>query len=273
MKKLSEQIRTMRKSKQLTQAQMAEILGVQYQSISKWENGSTMPDSAMLPKIADCLECSTDDLFGRSPGCNRRNIPTDEMQFLLQSYSQAYDPEAGPWNLSLENKYLEFKLTEFFEMHFVVTETTNICNIGIGAGEWDRYLSYKLKGGSLTSIDSLPICCRQLESRLRCENNPNQVYVLCMDAMNLPDETQYDIVTMIGSTAKESNSAIALFQKACSLVKPNGSLYYQSLDENEDSNQIIKSAFANNMQLSTFLEDHAYGFRCYYYKFYKRPRS
>lgn len=273
MNKLSKQIRAMRKKKQLTQVQLAELLGVKYQSISKWENGMTMPDSAMLPKIADCLECSIDDLFGRSPGCNKRNIPTDEMQFLLQSYSQAYDPEAGPWNLSLENKYLEFKLTEFFEMHFVVTETTNICNIGIGAGEWDRYLSYKLKGGSLTSIDRLPICCRQLECRLRCENNPNQVHVICMDAMSLPDETQYDIVTMIGSTAKESNSAIALFQKACSLVKPNGSLYYQSLDENEDSNQIIKSAFANNMQLSTFLEDHTYGFRCYYYKFYKRPRS
>ena len=130
-------------------------------------------------------------------------------------------------------------------MHFVVTETTNICNIGIGAGEWDRYLSYKLKGGSLTSIDRLPICCRQLESRLRCENNPNQVYVLCMDAMNLPDETQYDIVTIIGSTAKESNSAIALFQKACSLVKPGGSLYYQSLNENENSNHIIKAASAS----------------------------
>ena len=87
--------------------------------------------------------------------------------------------------------------------------------------------------------------------------------------MNLLNDTQYDIVTMIGSTAKESNSAIALFQKAVSLVKPGGSLYYQSLDGNEDSNQIIKTAFANNMQLSTFLEDHAYGFKCHYYKFCK----
>ncbi len=114
MKKLSEQIRTRRISKQLTQAQMAEMLGVKYQSISKWETGNTMPDTAMLPKIADCLECSIDDLFGRSPGCRNQNIPQDEMQFLLQSYSQIYDPEAGPWNLSLENKYLEYKITEFF---------------------------------------------------------------------------------------------------------------------------------------------------------------
>ena len=273
MKELSEQIRTMRKRIQLTQAQMAELLGVKYQSISKWEIGTTMPDTAMLPKIADCLECSIDDLFGRSPGCNRREIPVDEMQFLLQSYSQAYDSEAGPWNLSLENKYLEFKITEFFEKHFVVTETTNICNIGIGAGEWDRYLSYKLKGGSLTSIDRVPICCRQLECRLRCENNPNRVYVICTDAMNLLNDTQYDIVTIIGSTARESNSAISLFQKACSLVKPGGSLYYQSLDENEDCNQILKTAFASNMQLSAFLEDHAYNFRCCYYKFYKNLKN
>lgn len=252
---------------------MAELLGVKYQSISKWENGTTMPDTAMLPKIADCLGCTIDDLFERSPSCNRQDIPQDELRFLLQTYSQAYDPEAGPWNLSLENKYLEFKITEFFEKHFTVTETTNICNIGIGAGEWDRYLSYKLKGGSLTSIDRLPVCCRQLECRLRCENNPNQVHVICIDAMNLPDETQYDIVTMIGSTARESDLAIALFQKACSLVKPGGSLYYQSFDENEDSNQIIKAAFTNNMQLSTFLEDHSYNFRCCYYKLCKETEG
>lgn len=269
MKALPEQIRKLRKKNQLTQAQMAEILGVKFQSISKWENGTTMPDTAMLPKIADCLECSIDDLFGRSPDCRRQVVPQDETQFLLQTYSQAYNPEAGPWNLSVENKYLEFKITDFFEKHFIVTETTNICNIGIGAGEWDRYLSYRLKGGSLTSIDRLSICCRQLQCRLRCENNPNQVYVLCMDAMNLSKETQYDIVTMIGSTAKESNSAIALFQKACSLVKPGGSLYYQSLDGNVDSNQIITAAFANNMHLSAFLEECAYGFRCYYYEFCK----
>ena len=93
------------------------------------------------------------------------------------------------------------------------------------------------------------------------------ISVICADAMDLSNDTQYDIVTIIGSTAKESDSPIALFQKACTLVKPGGSLYYQILDENEDGNQIIKTTFANNMQLSSFFEDFAYGFRCHYYKF------
>lgn len=34
-----------RKEKELTQTQLAEILGVSDKSISRWENGKTMPDS------------------------------------------------------------------------------------------------------------------------------------------------------------------------------------------------------------------------------------
>ena len=76
-----------------------------------------------------------------------------DQDFLLRVYGQCYDAEAGPWNLSLENKYLEYMFAKFFEENFEVGNNANICNIGIGAGYWDRYLSYQLDGGTLTSID------------------------------------------------------------------------------------------------------------------------
>lgn len=38
-----------------------------------------------------------------------------DQDFLLRVYGQCYDAEAGPWNLSLENKYLEYMFAKFFE--------------------------------------------------------------------------------------------------------------------------------------------------------------
>lgn len=270
MKEIASSIRALRLDRQLTQAQLALALGVQYQTVSKWENAVSAPPTAMLPLIADALGVTIDELFGRKrTGC-ATSIPDSNTAFLLQTYSQMYAPEAGPWNLSLENKYLEYRFRDFFETHFAVPKDANVCNIGIGAGEWDTYLSYKLPKGTLTSIDLNEVCCRQLEQRLICEGNPNRVITVCADAMTLDFAGRFDIVTMVGSTARESGDAPALLATAMRFVKDGGALYYQSLDGKEDCNAVIRTAFQNGMSLEAFAEDPAYGFCCHYYKFKKR---
>ena len=196
-------------------------------------------------------------------------IPEEETALLLESYSKAYGPEAGPWNLSLENKYLEYRFTEFFEENFTVKPSQNICNIGIGAGEWDRYLSYKLRGGRLTSIDRLEICCRQLTSRLRLEENPNQVTVIFSDAIALDMADKFDIVTIVGTTGQESDDALALLRKAASFVKPGGSLYYQTLGDNENCNDTILQALSCGLTLHNMMRDTKYGITAHYYSFDK----
>lgn len=60
----SEIFKTHRKEKNLTQEQMAEILGVSPQAISRWETGSTYPDITLLPVISDFFEILVDDLLG-----------------------------------------------------------------------------------------------------------------------------------------------------------------------------------------------------------------
>lgn len=269
MKELANRIRTLRLGRQMTQAQLASVLGVQYQTVSKWETETSVPDTAMLPLIADALDVTIDELFGRrKTGC-AGSIPESRSAFLLQTYSQMYAPEAGPWNLSVENKYLEYRFRDFFEKHFDVPKNAQICNIGIGAGEWDTYLSYKLPEGVLTSIDVIGVCCRQLEERLICEGNPNRVNVICADAMTLDLTEEFDILTMVGSTAIESGDGMALLAKASGFVKYGGAIYYQSLDGKEDPNEVIRNAFQCGLSLAAFFEDDAYGFRACYYKFEK----
>ena len=55
MKELSNNIRAFRLERQMTQAQLATELGVQYQTVSKWETETSVPDTIMLPAIADAL--------------------------------------------------------------------------------------------------------------------------------------------------------------------------------------------------------------------------
>ena len=61
---LGNNIRTLRKAKNLTQEQFAEQLGVSFQSVSRWENCVTYPDVEMIPSIARFFGVSTDYLFG-----------------------------------------------------------------------------------------------------------------------------------------------------------------------------------------------------------------
>ena len=42
--KLGEKIRTLRKSKNISQEVLANYLGVSFQAVSKWEKGETLPD-------------------------------------------------------------------------------------------------------------------------------------------------------------------------------------------------------------------------------------
>ncbi len=57
-------LRRIRKEKGITQEQLAEAVGVSAQAVSKWEM-SSYPDGDLLPKIAEFLDVSIDELFGR----------------------------------------------------------------------------------------------------------------------------------------------------------------------------------------------------------------
>lgn len=60
---LGEKIKELRKKKDISQEVLAQYLGVTFQAVSKWENGTTMPDVAMIPAIASFFDVTTDELF------------------------------------------------------------------------------------------------------------------------------------------------------------------------------------------------------------------
>ena len=64
MNQIGTQIRALRKARHMTQEQLAALLGVSAQSVSKWENCLTAPDITLLPTLAGVFRVSIDELFG-----------------------------------------------------------------------------------------------------------------------------------------------------------------------------------------------------------------
>ena len=63
---LNENIRAIRKSKGLSQEELAIKLNVVRQTISKWEQGLSVPDSDMLLAISEALETPVSTLLGET---------------------------------------------------------------------------------------------------------------------------------------------------------------------------------------------------------------
>lgn len=60
---LTEKIRALRETAGMTQAELAERVGVSEKVVSKWECGETKPSAEVLPALADAFGISIDALF------------------------------------------------------------------------------------------------------------------------------------------------------------------------------------------------------------------
>lgn len=63
---LNENIKVVRKSKGLSQEELATKLNVVRQTISKWEQGLSVPDSDMLVSLSEALETPVSTLLGET---------------------------------------------------------------------------------------------------------------------------------------------------------------------------------------------------------------
>ena len=61
---IAENLRSLRKDHGLTQEDLAAMLGISPQSISKWERGESYPDIQLLPALANIFRTSIDAIIG-----------------------------------------------------------------------------------------------------------------------------------------------------------------------------------------------------------------
>ena len=66
-------IQRARKARGLTQEELADRLGITAQAVSKWENGDSYPDIALIPAIASSLGMALNELFGVAEAAARES--------------------------------------------------------------------------------------------------------------------------------------------------------------------------------------------------------
>lgn len=71
-KSIGKNISTLRKEKGMTQKELADKLNITDKAVSKWERDIAFPDTATIPKLAEILEVSVEELM------NAKAIPVSE---------------------------------------------------------------------------------------------------------------------------------------------------------------------------------------------------
>ncbi|MDR0861276.1 MAG: helix-turn-helix domain-containing protein [Oscillospiraceae bacterium] len=75
-------IKSLRKAREMTQEQLAEVLGVSYQAVSKWETNLAYPDVTLFPILARFFGVTTDELHGMSELRDKERIDAVQAQII-----------------------------------------------------------------------------------------------------------------------------------------------------------------------------------------------
>ena len=89
---LNKTIKYFRISHKMTQETLALKLGVTRQTVSKWENGISVPDADTLNKIADILDVSVIDLLGSSELLDENKTEKSDSNKEIESKDFDKDP-------------------------------------------------------------------------------------------------------------------------------------------------------------------------------------
>lgn len=76
---LGDKLSKLRKENNYTQEQLADILKVSRQAISKWESNVTYPETDKLIRMSELFDCSLDYLLKDAEETDRKNQPNEEI--------------------------------------------------------------------------------------------------------------------------------------------------------------------------------------------------
>ena len=172
--KTGEVISKRRKELGLTQNQLAKSLNISFQAISKWENGTTFPDIAMLPKLAAALNTTVDALLGY------RGVAAD--------YDNRYNTEGYYWGL-MPNRIC-------YDIMKILPPIKPYRVLDIGCGEGKDAVFFAKCGYAVTAFD---ISESGIEKAKKlAEHNRVEVNFFRADIFDYRPDNEYDIIFSSG---------------------------------------------------------------------------
>jgi transcriptional regulator with XRE-family HTH domain len=179
-------IAELRKESGISQKELANYLGVSFQSVSKWENAAAMPDITLLPKISEFFQVSVDELLGLKPLNNREYIRsrTDTRDFWKNKSDYLKKNKIQFWN----DDYLDFLIKSVWK----IIKPVKIIDFGCGTGLLGLKLLPLLPAGSTyTGVDINDKLLEEARDTFFNSEYPAE-FITC-DLYSYEPDQQYDI--------------------------------------------------------------------------------
>ncbi len=170
---IAQNLLNLRRECGMTQKELAEKLGVSFQTVSKWERGVCCPDIAAIPLLADIFGTTTDAIFGYLPKEPNRTY-----------YSKLYKDDSYYWGI-LPNSFCYTVLEKY-------PPTRRLKLLEIGCGEGRDAVFFARNGYEVSAYDVVSEGvnkAKQLASLCNVSLNAFTSNMLLFD----PEET-YDVL-------------------------------------------------------------------------------
>ena len=184
-KQIQLSLKKLRQRQGMTQKELAEKLQLSFQTISKWENGITMPDIVYLPKLSAIFGVSTDVLLGMKP------LESEEpwRRFDACGYWNQHAERTKLWKrLYWNDDYFTFLVKEVWQLH----DPVRILDFGCGYGFLGmKFLPLLPKGSTYTGIDLDGSAL--YEAQRFFKETPWETRFIRQDIYQYEPDTKYDI--------------------------------------------------------------------------------
>lgn len=225
---IGKRIATYRKVRSLTQDELAEELMVTPQAVSRWENGHTLPETILLPKLAALLHISIDELLSEEEIKNNEMLPEE-----LEKVRRKWDEYSDSWYLRYRSEEAINKIIDEPSSAFHHTVWEKIMSLFPSlkgkricvpsSGDNHAVFAFAILGAKVTSCD---ISKRQLENAEKIAKKHGwDIEFICDDTMHLSklQSDSFDFVYTSNGVHVWISDLQAMYKSIYRILKKNGS--------------------------------------------------
>lgn len=209
---LNLKIAELRKRKNVSQQELADYLGVTFQSVSKWETKTTFPDITLLPLIAQYFDVSVDEILGLKPikAVDYQPRDTDNRDNWVEKRN-IFKNRRFFWN----EEYLLYLVKEVWK----IERPVDVVEMHCGNGELGKMLMPLLPGGSTyTGVDNEYFI---EEARKNMEQEEYKIAFIKSDLYDFKEKNKYDLC-ICQATLRHMNKPLEILKNMKEAVRDNG---------------------------------------------------
>ncbi|MDE5892735.1 MAG: methyltransferase domain-containing protein [Acetatifactor sp.] len=219
MANLELRIAELRRQRGISQQQLAEQVGVTFQTVSKWETCTTMPDITMLPVLAGYFQVSVDQLLGLQPLQGEEYLP-------VESGTRGYWEERADYLLRTRKTMINQDYIAFLvERVWQIQEPVKVLDCGCGLGFLASMLMPALPSGSayhgVDLSQNLIAEGRQLLGQAGWVASSGQITMECGDFLESEICNDYDLV-ICQAVLRHIGQPIKFLEKMRQACRPGG---------------------------------------------------